>query len=203
MTLLAFHIHFPAWDTALFLRLNGLHTPFWDAVMSFCTNLWNSLPVYLWMAWAFVRGLRRAGLLAVVFALLCFAAGDLLGAEIIKPMFSRLRPTHAPALDGLIHVVTDVGGRYGFVSIHAVTTFSLALFATLVLGRRHPLSWFVWPWAALLSYSRIYVGKHYPLDVLAGTLAGLVLAVVFWLMWKRCVASCPFTNRKNLVSEKE
>ena len=168
--------------------------------MAFCTNLWNSLPVYLWMAWTFVRRNRRQGLLAVGFALLCFAAGDMLGAEVIKPFFARLRPTHEPALAGLVHVVTDVGGRYGFVSIHAVTTFSLALFTALVLGRRHPLSWLVWPWAALLSYSRIYVGKHYPLDVLAGALTGLALAAVFWLLWKRSVV---LINRKNLVSEKE
>ena len=89
-------------------------------------------------------------------------------------MFHRFRPSHEPALEGLVDLVNDRrGGLYGFISSHASNTFGVAMYLSLYL-RRRMVTLTVLLWAALSSYSRIYLGLHYPGDILAGTLFGLL-----------------------------
>lgn len=165
-------------DTDLFLWLNGHFAPWLDPVMVWATTRNNWFPLYaLLVGWLVYRFRMRAiGLLLTIIA--AVALGDQLASSVLKPLTLRLRPCHVPALQKFIHAIVDCGGQYGFVSSHAATTFALATSLWLLLGQRH--SWVRWAflWAALITYSRIYVGVHYPLDVLAGTGVGVLSAVV-------------------------
>lgn len=165
-------------DTDLFIWLNSQHTPWLDPIMVWVTTRNSWFPAYaLLVGWLVYRYRKRAiGLLLAIIA--AVALGDQLSSSVLKPLTHRLRPCHVPTLQGFIHSSVDCGGQYGFVSSHAATTFALATALWLLLGRQY--AWVRWTflWAALISYSRIYVGVHYPLDVLAGTGVGVLSALI-------------------------
>lgn len=165
-------------DTDLFLWLNGHSVPWLDPTIVWVTTRNNWFPFYaLLIGWLVYRYRTQAvGLLLTIIA--AVALGDQLASSVLKPLTLRLRPCHVPTLQKFIHSIVDCGGQYGFVSSHAATTFALSTSLWLLLGERH--SWMKWAflWAALIAYSRIYVGVHYPLDVLAGTGVGVLSAVL-------------------------
>lgn len=165
-------------DTDLFLWLNGRYTPWLDPIMVWVTERNSWFPFYaLLIGWLIYRFQKQTiGLLLTIIA--AVALGDQISSSVLKPLTLRPRPCHVPALQKLIHPILDCGGQYGFVSSHAATTFALAASLWLLLGRQHPWIRWTFGWAALVSYSRIYVGAHYPLDVLAGTGVGVLSAVI-------------------------
>ena len=107
---------------------------------------------------------------------------DQLSSGLIKPLVERLRPSHEPALNGLVHLVNGyTGGRFGFVSSHAANSFGFAMFSALVF-RYKPYSFVIFVWALFNSYSRIYLGVHYPLDVICGAALGVFLALLVYIL---------------------
>lgn len=164
-------------DTDLFLWLNGLHAPWLDQIMVGATmrNTW--IPFYaLLIGWLIFQYRKRAfGL--VLMLVLAVALSDQMASAVMKPLTLRLRPCHEPALQKLIHPVLECGGTYGFASSHAANTFALAMALWLLIGKRFGGVRWVFLWATVVSYSRIYVGAHYPLDVLAGAGIGVMMAV--------------------------
>jgi undecaprenyl-diphosphatase len=165
-------------DTDLFLWLNGRYTPWLDPIMVWVTERNSWFPFYaLLVGWLIYRYRKQAaGLLLTIIA--AVALGDQLSSSVFKPLTLRPRPCHVEALQKAIHHILDCGGQYGFVSSHAATTFALATSLWLLLGRQYPWIRLTFLWAALVSYSRIYVAAHYPLDVLAGTGVGVLSAVI-------------------------
>jgi len=162
-------------DKHIFLFFNGLHSPAWDAIMAFFTAKVSWFPLYGAILFAWFYKFRWHGFLFVVGIALTITCADLFASGFCKPFFGRLRPCHSPELQGLVHVVNGCGGQFGFISSHAANTFALAAFLNFTLGKNHPwLKWF-YLWAALVAYSRIAVGVHYPGDILVGGLTG-----VFW-----------------------
>jgi len=173
-------------DSKLFLFLNGLHTDWLDKVMVLITDMWPWLPLYLLLIYWVVKQYDKRSwwvFLTLGFVVLC---SDQLSAHVCKPIFQRLRPCFNIDFQDIIHLPKGLaGGKYGFVSSHAANTFAIATFLTPVLKTYRP-----WPaialfsWAFISSYSRIYIGYHYPGDIIVGSILGILVGWVFWKIFQ-------------------
>ena len=161
-------------DTQVFLALNGLHAPYFDVFMKLFTGKWIWVPMYAAVLFAVVRTYRwRQTLAVLVCVALAITIADQVCATLIRPEVCRLRPSNPEnPLSEMVHIVGGYrGGSYGFPSCHAANSFALASFLTLLFANRK-LSLFIFAWAVLNSYSRVYLGVHYPGDLLVGAIIG-------------------------------
>ncbi len=165
-------------DQELFLLLNGWHSPFFDSIMYALTRRNTWIPLYVVLIFFIIRsfGWRQGGLY-VLFLLVSVGLADFLTSGIMKPFFERVRPCQNPELDGLIHVLGGCGGKFGFASSHASNTFALATGMSLLYRKSKWIPYVIMGWAIIVSYSRIYVGAHYPGDILAGAFVGIFLSL--------------------------
>lgn len=170
-------------DKDLFLFLNGMHSAFFDPIMYWMSHKLFWIPMYLMIVFLMIRRYKMRGVLMLVFVGLVITLCDQTASHLLKNMVQRLRPSHEPALEGLIHLSkAGPGGLYGFVSSHAANVFGLATFLSFVLDKQFKLlKYWMFVWAFLVSYSRIYNGVHYPGDVIV---AGLIGCAYGYLMAK-------------------
>jgi undecaprenyl-diphosphatase len=160
-------------DQHFFLWLNGMHSPPMDTLMWWITYKYTWIPMYLVLAILTLREDRRKGLFILLTVVIAVIVADKITSGLMKPYYMRFRPCHEPALQGLVHQVTDCGGLYGFASSHASTSFALAITWFVLLKNQARYIWLLLIWAFIYSYSRVYVGVHYPGDILVGALVGL------------------------------
>jgi undecaprenyl-diphosphatase len=164
-----------AWDEQLFLWLNGFHSPWLDPVMLFITKTQVWIPLFLILLYFIFKNYKAEGWLILAGVLIAILLADRLTTGLMKPYFARLRPTHEPRLEGLVHHVNEYeGGLYGFASSHAANTFAAAMLLWLIFKKIYPWIGLIFVWAAVMSYTRIYLGVHYPGDILVGMLVGLL-----------------------------
>lgn len=168
------------WDIAVFLFLNDIHSPFWDRVMWWISAKYTWIPLYLFMLGWIVKKKKWGSLITLVVIAVLITLSDQISVRFFKEGIMRLRPCHNQELAGIVHIVNGkCGGLYGFVSSHAANTSAIAVF-TLLLFKNRIYTYFIILWTLIVSYSRIYLGVHYPGDVLGGIILGLILGwVVF------------------------
>lgn len=171
-------------DRNLFIGLNGYTNPFWDAFMIQISDRKFWFPFYAFLIIYLVYTFRHQSILKLVAIGITIAAADGISASVIKPLVARLRPCHEAALTEFIVIIDRCGGQYGFVSSHAANTFGLAMIAAMLLDKRYFIfKAFLFLWAISISYSRIYLGVHYPGDVLGGAILGLLLGYLIGLLY--------------------
>jgi undecaprenyl-diphosphatase len=172
-------------DTRLFLFLNSFHSPVFDQVMVFVSGKYSWIPLYALILYWYIRKYRKNFWVPVVATIVLITLADQSSVHLFKNVFERLRPCHNPEIQHMVHIVNNkCGGQFGFVSSHASNTFALAMFTALVF-RSKPYGWAIFLWAALVSYSRIYLGRHFPGDILGGGLLGILIGYfVYWAMQK-------------------
>lgn len=167
------------WDRDLLVFLNGLHTSWLDPMMYYSSKTIFWLPLYLLLLFLLFRTFGKQMWIPVCGIVLTLIISDQVTTSLMKPFFERLRPSQEPALAGLLHLVYDYkGGLYGFASSHAANTFATATFFWVILRERYRWIGWLFFWASVMTYTRIYLGVHYPGDVLVGALVGLLAARV-------------------------
>lgn len=168
-------------DANALLAVNGLHDMFQDAFWWMVTAKWSSLLLVLALAWILLHQNRRHALLVLAMLVLSILVADQVSSGLIKHLVERLRPTHDPSLESMVHVINGYrGGLYGFVSSHAANSFAIATLLALVM-RHRVVTLSMFTWALLQCYSRVYLGVHYPGDILGGIIVGVLAG---WLVWQ-------------------
>ena len=169
-------------DQELFLYLNGLGTETWDRFWMFMTRTKNSLPLYALLLYLVIKnfGTKRTLVILVATALLITCTDQL--SNFFKYGIGRLRPCHDPEISDIMRLVKSYcGGKFGYFSAHAANSFAPAtFFALLFKGKVKFIGWIMILWAIIVAYSRIYIGVHFPLDVLTGAAIGAFFGWVFY-----------------------
>ncbi|MBQ7531052.1 MAG: phosphatase PAP2 family protein [Paludibacteraceae bacterium] len=192
-------------DRQWLLAINGAHSPLADALFWTVSQTTTWVPLYALLVALLIMLFRRQRtkigswhVPTVMVALLLFAlavgGADLICAQLIKPLVARPRPTHDAELSALVHIVNGYrGGAYGFCSNHAANTLACVILFAAIYTHNKPWQahlYITLPlmlWVLLNCYSRMYLGVHYPLDILAGLVVGTVMAWVAWRLGRGCL----------------
>ena len=177
-------------DTEILLAINGWHTPWADRVMWIISDKITWIPLYLLLigllVWRYrqpshiaIKCLKKVPVCVVLIIAIAAAVGlaDFIASGILKDLVARPRPSRVPELEGVLHIVNGYrSGQYGFVSSHAANTMACGLLFALI-WRKKIATIGLMLWVAMNCYSRMYLGVHYPLDIIGGLVVGALVAV--------------------------
>lgn len=188
-------------DTAILLAINGWHAPWADTLMWIVSAKATWIPLYILLVgmliwryrspatearWKWLRGVPVCLVMILVIGVVVGLA-DFIASGILKEWVARPRPTRVPELEGVLHLVNGYrSGQYGFVSSHAANTMACALLFSLI-WRKKITTLLLMLWVAANCYSRMYLGVHYPLDILGGLMVGALTALLGFALlrwWK-------------------
>lgn len=168
------------WDQSLFISINSEWTnPVFDVVLPIMRNSFIWYPVYLFLLIFVLLNFKARGLWWAVFFLSTVALTDMTGTYVFKHVFERLRPCSDPEFFTHVRLLLkQCAGGYSFTSNHAANHFGMATFFFITFRHLFKIwAWIALYWAAAICYSQVYVGVHYPLDVLAGAMLGLAFGI--------------------------
>lgn len=183
-------------DRALMLELNSYHNLLFDEAMYWISHKFFWLPFYLLLVYLMIRknGWNTLYLLVAIALVITFA--DRFTSGFMKPFFERPRPCHDPIIGHLIHTYKKCGGQYGFASSHAANVFGLATFLWLALRKWYSLIGWLFLWAIIVSYSRVYLGVHYPGDITVGALVGIFFGWLVFLLYHKSKPFLPELKKR-------
>jgi len=171
-------------DQSALLAVNGLYDAFQDAFWWMVSAKWSSLLLVVALLWILLRQNRRHALLVLAMLVLAVLVADQVSSGIIKNLVERLRPTHDPSLQDAVHIINGYrGGLYGFVSSHSANFFAASTLVTLITRRRF-VAVALFGWTLVQCYSRMYLGVHYPGDILGGLVVGVLVGWLVWLLMR-------------------
>ncbi|PLX04277.1 MAG: phosphatase PAP2 family protein [Marinilabiliales bacterium] len=168
-------------DYNLLFLINGANNHLLDVIMIWISSIGIWVPLYILLLYFVVIKYKSKAWIAIPVFILAIGLSDLISVHLFKNVFERLRPCYEPELEGLIKNIVGCGGKFSFVSSHASNSFTIAFMSIFLMGDRHKwLKWLMPLWGLSIMYSRVYLGKHYPSDVIAGALLGILVS---WLMY--------------------
>lgn len=168
-----------AYDYYLFYLINHqCHNAFLDYLMPFARDQYFWSPIYLFLlTYLFFNYPRRTAWVVLLGAIVTLILSDQISASLIKPLVDRLRPCKDPEMASMVKLLIPCGSGRSFVSSHATNHFAIATFFS-VLVAHYRFTLLALAWAALVAYGQVYVGVHYPSDVLCGALLGVGIAAI-------------------------
>ena len=169
-------------DQQALIAINGWHAPYFDQLMWLITSKlsWALILVAVLVA---LRHDRKQALMVIATIVLTILISDQISSGLIKHTVERLRPSHNPDIASALHLVNGYkGGKFGFTSSHAANSFSVAMVVSLMFRYRRVMAALML-WAVLQCYSRMYLGVHYPGDILGGTVVGLLVGWAVYRLW--------------------
>mgnify|MGYP000057571110 FL=1 len=177
---------FPTWDAHLFRLINQAHQSWLDGPMEIISGKLTWIPLYLMLIYFLYQRFKLACWKPVLYLLASVAVADQFSSSLLKPLFKRLRPCHVDEFQSWIHLPAGCGGMFGFCSSHAANSFAIAVgFYLLTKNKSAGIALVLW--ASIISYSRIYLGAHYPLDVIVGALVGGIGAWGLFKAYERLI----------------
>lgn len=180
-------------DKELFLYLNTMGTPAWDGFMTFISERFYWIPLYIFLTYLIYRnfGWKKTILVLILTGLMIGLTDQI--TNLFKGGFLRLRPCFTKEFEGIMRPVGCEGrGAHGFTSAHASNHIALAIFLGLIFKQK--IKWLIYAllaWAIIISYSRIYLGVHFPLDVICGGAMGVLFGYCFYKLYNWILAKYP------------
>lgn len=182
-------------DKQAMIFLNNLGSSTFDPFWILVSEKWFWIPLYVIFLYFLYKNFNKKSLFYILlFIALGITASDQI-ANIFKFGFERLRPCHDPSLEGLLREV-KCGGKFGFYSAHSSNSFFVATYLTILLGKKiKQLPYFLFVWAAIVAYSRVYLGMHFPGDIIIGAIMGILLALFFGTLAKKVIRKSEVTTQ--------
>ena len=182
-------------DKQAMIFLNNLGSSTFDPFWILVSEKWFWIPLYVIFLYFLYKNFNKKSLFYILlFVALGITASDQI-ANIFKFGFERLRPCHDPSLEGLLREV-KCGGKFGFYSAHSSNSFFVATYLTMLLGKKiKQLPYFLFVWAAIVAYSRVYLGMHFPGDIIVGAIMGILLALFFGTLAKKVIKKSEVTTQ--------
>ena len=174
-------------DRSLFTFIHArASSPAIDRVMLLLREPLTWIPLYAFLLYWILRYRRQVAWQFILLSLVTFAITDFTSASLLKPLFARVRPCYDPELQEIVRNILGCGGKYGMPSTHASNHFGLSGFWYFTISWMGGRKWsWLWFWAIIVCYAQVYVGKHYPFDILIGAILGMAVGMSMAVLFRK------------------